>query len=265
VPYTITYPPEADGQVRAFLRDLNLHPVTSIEAPGILNVATSEDAQNLNVRLKVHDFIESLEVPATSVNVAPIVITELAEKSAPINGQPFDLQVSGDESGRFNENCVILINGTAYPTALTDANTLESAGIDPSTLGAGGIVGAPGSLYVTVQESHVTSNFLLFELQPPQAPAPVLSSLDPSSFEYGLEGFTLTLKGSDFVEGALVLWNGKTRTATFVDPTELTVVIAAYDLKQETIPVFVRNLDRQVSETLEFTVAGAPAAKGAKA
>jgi hypothetical protein len=211
------------------------------------------DAQSLNVQLKVFGYVQSFIPPATATIISPVVITALSPKAAPINGSPFTLQVSGDGSGRFDSGCSILINGVPYPTTLMDPNTLQAAGINPSTLGV------PGSLLVTVQDSTpgtVTSNFLLFQLKDSLGPAPVLTSLNPSSIAAGSASFTLTLNGSGFTAGSIVRWAGKTKTPTFVSPTVLTVMIPSYDITKATTPVYVRNLDRQVSATVNFTVSG---------
>jgi hypothetical protein len=69
-----------------------------------------------------------------------------------------------------------------------------------------------------------------------------------------LGALTLNLQGNNFVDGDIVRWDGKTKTATFVSATLLTVTIPAYDLVVGTVPVYVRHVDRQVSATLNFTV-----------
>ncbi len=61
------------------------------------------------------------------------------------------------------------------------------------------------------------------------APVPGLRSLTPSSGAQGT-AFTLTVNGSNFVKGATVLWNGSSRTTTFVSSSQLTASIAAADV-----------------------------------
>lgn len=66
---------------------------------------------------------------------------------------------------------------------------------------------------------------------PPAAnPAPPLVSLDPKSAVLVGPAFTLTVTGSNFVDGATILWNGEPRTTTFVNGTTLTAAIPADDL-----------------------------------
>lgn len=61
-------------------------------------------------------------------------------------------------------------------------------------------------------------------------PAPVLSSLSPSSAAAGGSAFTLTLGGSNFVPTSVVRWNGANRTTTFVSGTQLQAAIPGSDI-----------------------------------
>jgi hypothetical protein len=61
-------------------------------------------------------------------------------------------------------------------------------------------------------------------------PAPVLTSVSPTSATVGGEAFTLTVNGSNFVMGSVVQWNGAARTTTYASSTQLTAAIPAADL-----------------------------------
>lgn len=97
------------------------------------------------------------------------------------------------------------------------------------------------------------------------ATAPSISSLDPNTTAVGGTDFTLTVMGSKFANGAVVFWNGGTRTTTFVSSTKLTAAIKAADISTaQTVMVFVRNpggtgvYSNQVgqsSASVSFTVA----------
>ena len=60
--------------------------------------------------------------------------------------------------------------------------------------------------------------------------APVLTSLSPSSTVMGNSAFTLTVNGSNFMNGSTVRWNGTDRTTTYVNSTQLTASISAADI-----------------------------------
>ena len=87
------------------------------------------------------------------------------------------------------------------------------------------------------------------------APGPTVTALTPNSATAGGAAFTLTVDGANFVSGATVLWNGATRTTTFVNATRVTAAITAADIAAAgSVPVSVRNPDGQTSGTLTFTV-----------
>src|SRR5204863_448603 len=82
-----------------------------------------------------------------------------------------------------------------------------------------------------------TSNAVTFTTN---NPAPTATSLSPSSATAGSAAFTLTVTGSNFVNGSTVRWNGASRTTTFVSATQLTAAITAADIATAgTAPVTV--------------------------
>ncbi len=72
-----------------------------------------------------------------------------------------------------------------------------------------------------------TSNAATFTIN---NPLPALLSLNPSSATAGGQGFSLTVNGSNFVNGSVVQWNGSNRATTFVNATQLTAAISAADI-----------------------------------
>ena len=61
-------------------------------------------------------------------------------------------------------------------------------------------------------------------------PVPSISGLSPSSVVAGSSAFALLVSGSNFVDGAVVRWNGSDRTTTFVNSTQLQATISAADI-----------------------------------
>jgi hypothetical protein len=61
-------------------------------------------------------------------------------------------------------------------------------------------------------------------------PPPTISSISPNTKTAGSSAFTLTVNGSDFVNGATVQWNGAARATTFLSSSHLTASIAASDV-----------------------------------
>ena len=91
----------------------------------------------------------------------------------------------------------------------------------------------------------------------PLNPVPGLTSLNPGSATAGGAAFTLTVNGMDFVNGAVVRWNGNDRTTTFASNTQLTASISTADIAAAgaaNITVFSPAPGGGVSTPLTFTI-----------
>jgi len=76
----------------------------------------------------------------------------------------------------------------------------------------------------------------------PTPAVPVITSLSPASITAGGPSFTLTVGGTNFVTGSVVLWNGADRPTTVGSTTQLSAVISAADIATPgTAQVAVRN------------------------
>ena len=88
----------------------------------------------------------------------------------------------------------------------------------------------------------------------PESP-PTITTLTPSSITAGCDAFTLEVTGTNFIDGAKVLWGGQERETQFVSSTELTATILAEDVTDEgTYRVKVVNPDGTVSVEEDFEV-----------
>ena len=73
-------------------------------------------------------------------------------------------------------------------------------------------------------------------------PLPAISSLVPSSAVARGAAFRMTITGSGFLPGSVVLWNGSERPTTFIDPNRLQVRIPATDLgRPNRFRISIRN------------------------
>src|SRR5690606_11099675 len=73
----------------------------------------------------------------------------------------------------------------------------------------------------------------------------------------GSDGFTLEVIGTNFVEGAKVLWGGQERETEFVSETKLKATILKEDVASEgTYKIKVVNPDGNVSNEYDFNVIG---------
>lgn len=178
----------------------------------------------------------------------PVPVLSALNVSAVLAGVPaFTLNVTG--SG-FVSGSTISFNGVARqttfisPTQLTTQVTaadLASAHIISVTVAnptPGG--GTSGTLSLTVNN-----------------PVPALSGISPTSVFAGNAAFTLTVDGTNFVNGSQVRWNGQGRVTNFVSATRLTAQITAADIASggtASVTAFNPAPGGGVSGALSFTI-----------
>jgi hypothetical protein len=88
-------------------------------------------------------------------------------------------------------------------------------------------------------------------------PAPVSKSSSPATVSHGSGNFRMALRGSGFVPGSKVLWNGKAHSASYVSGNELTVYVPAASVASAgTASLAVKNPTPGggMSNTLTFTI-----------
>lgn len=164
----------------------------------------------------------SLNFTITPPNPAPTLST-LAPTSAAVGSPAFTLTVNG--SG-FVPSSVVRWNGSPRPTTFSSSTQLLVQ-----------IPASDAAAAATVQITVVnpapgggTSNALAFSVNSTPNPVPTLSALSPDSAFAGDDPFTVTVTGSNFVAGSLVLWNGLPRPTAVISTTELRVQISAADV-----------------------------------
>ena len=92
-----------------------------------------------------------------------------------------------------------------------------------------------------------------------RAQTPSISTITPSSVLAGSPGFTLTVTGTNFNPGAVLLWNNASVPVSIVSPTQLTASISASLIASSgSINIEVQNAAGIHSNIVAFTVAGAP-------
>ena len=122
-------------------------------------------------------------------------------------------------------------------------------------------IAAQGSASVTVftpAPGGGTSNAQTFTITQPPNPLPATSSLAPVSAVAGGAAFTLTVNGTNFVNGSTVRWNGTDRATTFVSATRLTAAIAGPDIASAAtvaVSVFTAAPGGGTSNAQTFTIA----------
>ncbi|MCS6881536.1 MAG: IPT/TIG domain-containing protein [Chloroflexaceae bacterium] len=186
-------------------------PASDIAAAGTANVTV----------LNPNPDVESAASTFTINNPAP-AITSLSPASATAGGPAFTLTVTGSN---FVNGAVVRWNDTDRPTTFVSATQL-TAQIPASDIAA---AGTASITVVNPAPGGGTSNSVTFTINASN-PVPAITSLSPATVTAGGPAFTLTVTGSNFVNGAVVRWNGADRPTTFVSATQLTAQIPASDI-----------------------------------
>lgn len=109
----------------------------------------------------------------------------------------------------------------------------------------------------TSQVVLLQSATLLLAATREHSSVPVSSSLSPSSVSHGSKNFRMTVRGTGFVPGSAVTWNGKAHSASFVSENEMTVYVPAAEVASAgTVSIEVKNPapGGGKSNTLAFTI-----------
>ncbi|MCU0226828.1 MAG: IPT/TIG domain-containing protein [Bryobacterales bacterium] len=178
-----------------------------------------------------------------------LAITELSRLTAVQGSGPVTLTVTGQgfESGAVVEFGLGNDLTPNPPTATATSLTVDV----PNTL-----LQTPGPVTVTVRNPGgpppPRSNGLQFTIT---AAPPTLISLNPPSAVVGNSATPLTVTGTNFVDGAVVLFGSTQLTVTFFSATELQTTIPVGELTTaRTVTVTVRNPDTQTSGPQDFVV-----------
>ena len=163
-------------------------------------------------------------------------------------GSPaFTLTVQG--SG-FANGTTVLWNNAPLPTTFIDANTLSVA-VSAADVAVGGVASVVAR---SAGAGNFVSNPASFTVL---NPTPVLTSLSPNAKPAGEPSFTLTVNGTNFLNGAIVMWNGTPLATTFVSGSQLQAQVPANLIAiGQLAGISVHNPapDNQDSDSLPFVV-----------
>src|SRR5262245_26714265 len=184
-----------------------------------------------------------------TVTNSPPSLASISPSSATAGGPGFTLTANGSN---FLSGAIVQVNGSNRTTTFVSGTQVTAAipASDIASTGtrAIGVVNPDGSTSGTV--SLAVNN-----------PSPSLSSISPASATAGSSAFTLTVTGSNFVNGSLVRVNGTSPTTTFVANTQLTAAIPASDIASAgtlSITVFTPAPGGGTSTALTLTVTSPP-------
>jgi hypothetical protein len=145
----------------------------------------------------------------------------LSPTSATAGGSAFTLTVNGTN---FVRSSVVNWNGSNRTTTYVSATQLQAAitAADIATYGSASV-----TVFNPTPGGGTSSPAVTFTIN---NPVPTAASLLPTSAAPAGSAFTLTVKGTHFVDSSVVQWNGSGRTTTYVSATQLQAAIAAGDI-----------------------------------
>jgi uncharacterized protein (TIGR03437 family) len=211
-------------------------------------------ADTMNDRLRMlstatASCIRTGTITISGTNPAP-TLASISPTTALANSGAFTLTLTGTG---FVPASIARWNSTDLTTTFVSATSITAQ--VPATL-----ITAAGTAQVTVfnpTPGGGTSSAQTFTITAPN-PVPTLTNLSPASAAEGSPGFTLTVTGTNFVNGSVIRWDGSARPTTFVSATQLTAQIPATDLSggagTAQITVFNPTPGGGASNALQFQI-----------
>jgi uncharacterized protein (TIGR03437 family) len=158
-----------------------------------------------------------------AANNLPIELTLLSPSATKPSGFVFTLFVTGRN---FQPNSVVRWNGQNRETVFLSGTRLR-AFINPADIVNTGT--ARVTVFTPGADGGKESAPLEFRIAA-EAPAPVLTQLQPNAVPTGSAAFDLTVLGRDFTPSSVLRWNGSDRLTEVVSSVELRAKVLANDL-----------------------------------
>jgi hypothetical protein len=174
---------------------------------------------------------KELTLAVVQPNPVPVT-TGISPNSMSAGGPGFEIIVAGSN---FLTGSTVLWSGQPLSTTFLSGTLLRAA--VPAAQSA-----AASTVNVTVSNSGPgggVSNAQSFAIV---NPVPAVFCLNPISIVTGGKDFSLIVYGINFTSQSRILWNGESRTTTYVSSTQLQAAITANDIKTAgTVNVSVTN------------------------
>jgi hypothetical protein len=193
----------------------------------------------------------NMSVQCSGTCLLPVpTLASISPPSALAGSGGFTLTVNGANFANVESNSVVQWNGN--PLATTYVSSSQMTAAVPATDVA--TAGTPSVTVFTPTPGGGTSNSLPFTVN---NPVPALTSISPTNTAAGGPAFTLTVNGSNFVQGSWVQWNTFSLFTTYVSATQLTALVPAGNISSSgpaTITVFNPTPGGGTSNGITFTV-----------
>ncbi len=228
-----------DASFTMTVTGMNFVSSSTVRLNGADRATTFISSTQLNVTIPESDLTAAGTLDVTVFNPAPGGGTSNAQTFTVNNPAPTTTTISPSNRTVGDAGFTMTVNGTNFvPGSIVRfggsnrSTTFVNSTELTATIPASDLTTA-GAFEITVSNPAPgggTSNAQTFTVSPVGNPFPALTNISPTSRIVGDAGFTMTVMGTNFVTGSVVRFNGSDRTTTFVDSTELTVIIPASDL-----------------------------------
>src|SRR3954451_5164633 len=198
-------------------------------------ILASDDSTSRTLTITVqqnpNNKISNSQTITVSTTVPAPTISLLDPNTIPAGSNAFDMSVIGTN---FVNGASVRVNGTAHSTTFVSATKLTVRIVSSD-------ISAPGTPAITVRNPDgKISSSVTFTVT--AANQPQLTSMSPNSVTAKSGAFTLTVKGTNFINGAHVNVNSASHTATFIDSTTLTTTITSSEIfNPGTLSISVTN------------------------
>ena len=199
--------------------------------------------------------------PATPASLAPNTIQQGQTTNLVLTGTSTAGSEFYDPGAAFPNRLAAAFSGTGLTVNSITFNSPTQVTLNVTA--AGGATTGARNLTITNPDGQQATGNSLLTVQSANNPVPTITSIVPNTRQAGLGAFSLTVNGTNFVNGvSTVRVNGSDRTTTFVNATQLTANITAPDTAVSgsfNVTVFNAGPGGGTSGTLPFTVTpGAP-------
>lgn len=186
-------------------------------------------------------------------NPAPVLMT-ISPNTVQAGGAAFTLTVTG--SG-FISGSAIRWNGVSLATNYVSATQI-------STVVPASYITTAGTAVISVINpapgggTSSSVNFIITNT-PVSNPLPTLSSITPAGTSAGAAAFTLTVNGTNYINGSVINWNGVSLSTTFISATQLSALVPASNVSPAgnfPVTVFTPLPGGGNSNAINFTVNG---------
>ncbi len=225
-----------DGPIMLTVNGTNFATNAAVEWDGVALTTNRVSADQLTATVPIANLANADTVTVTVVNPAPGGGTS--------NGENFTINNPVPTTATLNPNSVVF-GGADLPIMVTGTNFVGTSVVRWNGVNLATTFNSDTQLMATIPAANTAAitnaNVDVFNPLPGGGdsndqvfsvvnPVGTIANLNPDNVVFGSAAFTLEVNGQNFIDGAVVTWNGVNRTTTFDNDTRVTVDIPATDV-----------------------------------